>query len=112
MKVRTTKRKVMNETWCISVPYCALQDLLTYESPIYYTTGVYGWNADVYMIEGLAIVTGYRPFGNIKVDYSVIEKYEQKAKEIKEQNCYTGNTRAELYDLIREFVRECKGNRV
>ena len=113
MKARVTKRKVMNETYCISVPYCALQDLLTYESPVYYTAGVYGWNADVYLIDGLAIVTGYRPFGNLKVDYSIIEKYERKAREIKAKR-YSDATRTEieLDTLIREFVRECKGIRV
>ena len=46
---------------------CALEAILP--RPAYYTCGVYGWNADVFIIDmDTAVVAGYRPFGNIKVD--------------------------------------------
>lgn len=33
-------------------------------SPSWYTCGVYGWNADIYMLDfDTVIVIGYRPFG-------------------------------------------------
>lgn len=61
----------------ISVPYCALQDLLRYESPCFFTSGIYGWNADVYMIDfDTCIVTGYRPFGNIRPTYALTDVFQ------------------------------------
>lgn len=60
-----------------------MQSLLYYKNPDYYTSGVYGWNADIYQIDSdTVIVTGYRPFGNIKIDYNTIKKYELEAKKI------------------------------
>lgn len=53
MKFRTTKKAIMaNYGNVIKVDYCDLQNLLKYESPIAYTAGVYGWNADIYDFGG------------------------------------------------------------
>lgn len=61
MKFKSTKRDIMaNYGNIIKVDYCDLQNLLKYESPIAYTAGVYGWNADIYDFGGIAICTGYR----------------------------------------------------
>lgn len=54
----------------IQVSYCDAQNMLCMDDPAAYTAGVYGWNADIYPIaSGVAICTGYRPFGNIKPDW-------------------------------------------
>lgn len=106
MKVKVTKRKVMSEMVCISVPYCSLQSLLSLESPAYYTYGVYGWNADIYAKGNVAIVTGYRPFGN-KVDVDVIDKYEKKALDLKKH--YNASLRTSLESLINQFIYEVTG---
>lgn len=46
----------------VSIPYCGLQSLLSYESPVAYTVRREGWAADVYdMGGGVASVTGYAP---------------------------------------------------
>lgn len=65
----------------IKVGYCDLQDALKWREPNFYTVGVYGWNADVYVIDyDTVIVTGYRPFGNIELPRNVIDALNKGAK--------------------------------
>lgn len=79
MKERVTKKKIMsgyNNVICVGYGY--LENLLTYESPEYYTTWREGWGADIYDVgNGNAICTGYAPFGNIRVDYATCQRYEE-----------------------------------
>lgn len=82
MKKITMKETKRIYNHIIKVDYCELQNLLNLISPLAYTSGVYGWNADVYDFESFAIVTGYRPFGDIVASRELCYKYEQKAKEI------------------------------
>lgn len=109
-KVETTAKSIRWQYGLlICVGYCALQDLLTYEQPQAYTHGVYGWNADVYDMSiigrgNIAIVTGYRPFGQIHPSYEVTEKYEKLAMEIKQER--HDDIRARLRELIKQFVEE------
>lgn len=98
MKYKTTARAV-KEGYCkvIRAGYCDLQELLSYKSPTAYASGVYGWNFDVYDINGVAIATGYRgmPSKNSKEDYKIIREYEAKAQ---------GKTAEEKNVLINEFI--------
>ncbi len=64
----------------IEVGYCKLQFFLKNQKPEYYTAGVYGWNADVYIFKGIALVTGYRPFGNIKIKSDILDVIETKSQ--------------------------------
>ena len=75
MKTQITKKAIMSAYRnVIKVGYCHLQDALKWREPNFFTAGVYGWNADVYVIDGdTVIVTGYRPFGNIELTRSVID---------------------------------------
>ena len=75
MKTQTTKKAIMSAFRnVIKVGYCDMQDALKWREPNFYTAGVYGWNADVYVIDcNTVIVTGYRPFGNIELPRSVID---------------------------------------
>ena len=82
--MKTTKSSVLNHFTCISVGYCDLQNLLNWKRRAAHTEGVYGWNADVYTFDdrqNVAIVTGYRPFGE-SVDSELIRKYEKKARKV------------------------------
>ena len=63
---------------CFSVGYCDLQTLLGVANPQFYTAGVYGWNADIYIFGNIAIVTGYRPFCK-QIDFDIIRKFEDAA---------------------------------
>lgn len=49
----------------VRVGYCDLQDALRGIDPDFYTSGIYGWNCDVYNIAGLTICTGYRPAAGV-----------------------------------------------
>lgn len=108
-KVETTKRSVMEQyNVCIQVGYCDLQYLLGCEYPQAYTHGVYGWNADVYDMSsiygsGIAIVTGYRPFGKCDPSYDLVREYEQKAKKVVAEKPWAERKEA-LRMLIAEFV--------
>ena len=84
MKIKVSKKEVVESFKnIICIGYCDLQSLLSYIDADYYTSGVYGWNADIYKINNnTVIVTGYRPFGNIR-NYDLVRKYEKKAEKIK-----------------------------
>ena len=75
MKTKITKKAIMSAYRnVIKVGYCDLQDALKLREPNFYTAGVYGWNADVYVIDyDTVIITGYRPFGNVELPRSVID---------------------------------------
>ena len=83
MKTQITKKEVLANFNVYAVGYCELQIAFKVAEmePIYYTAGVYGWNADVYILKGSAIVTGYRPFGE-KLDPLKEKEVERYAKEI------------------------------
>ena len=108
MKTQITQKAVKaNYDKIISVSYCRLQYLLDWVTPIAYTAGVYGWNADIYDINGVAIVTGYRPFGNIKTDYDLCRKYDDAAQKIRyDHNLTYDEQRAALDELLDKFIEE------
>lgn len=83
MSIRTTRKEIIsNYSEIISVPYCRAQFLMRGLAPVAYTAGVYGWNADIYEIApGVAIVTGYRPYGNHHPDAATVALYDNQAKQ-------------------------------
>ena len=107
MKVKMTRKEVLRRFKCVSVGYCELSSLLRFEEPIGYTSGIYGWNADIYYIgNGLAIVTGYRPFGN--VFYREMAKcLEAEAREILYSNDNIQYKENKIDDLLDIFKNEC-----
>lgn len=117
MKFKTTKKAIMaNYKTIIAVPYADLQYLLRFENPIAFTSGDYGWNADIYDIgNGVAICTGYRSFGNVKAGCIACCKYNQAAKDLIDKayqqptgdHFPTWNECAEmLRPLIEDFIKE------
>ena len=110
MKYRTTQKAIRSGfNAVIAVPYCALQTLLTFESPVAYTVRREGWGADIYDVgNGVAIVTGYAPFGNYKPSYEVRQMYENLARRV--LNGYSYNeAKEELRYLLDEFVETVTG---
>lgn len=107
MKFKTTQKEIRaNYNKIICVPYCGLQNLLNYESPVAYTVRREGWAADIYdMGGGIAIVTGYAPFGNIRPSYELRERYEKQAEKIRYEYNYD-RQRESLESLARDFVKE------
>ena len=87
MKTRVTKKHVLNYyDNILHLGYCDLQTLLNRFSPQYYTCGVYGWNADIYVIDGMCICTGYRSFGNICPSSDQKERAYTEYNELKEKH--------------------------
>lgn len=109
MKFKTTQKAIRaNYNKIICVPYCRLQTLLNYESPVAYTVRREGWAADIYdMGGGVAIVTGYAPFGNIRPSYELRERYEKQAEKIRyDYNLSYEQQRDMLKSLAKKFVKE------
>ena len=113
MKFKTTQKAVKEGYGnIIKTGYCNLQYLLYYQKPVAYTAGVYGWNADIYDIGcGVAICTGYRPFGNVEVDCELLREYNKKAEKIVlSWNEYKHNEKLKILDeLLNEFIEKVLG---
>ena len=105
MKFKTTKKAMLESGVTIPVPYCSLQSLLSFKAPVAYTSGVHGWNCDVYQIDyNWYIVTGHRPFGNCLLDSKIINEIECRADAIL-HNRYLDIKSKRIYldDLIEEL---------
>ena len=108
MKFKTTKKEIyQNYKNVICVCYCGLDNLLTNHDPIAYNSGVDGWKCDIYDINGVAIVTGYQPFGNIRPHYDTIKKYDDEARKI---CCNSWGNYQKMLDqtdqLLNQFIEE------
>jgi hypothetical protein len=90
LKIKVSKSTIKsNYNYIMGVGYCKMQYMLMYEKAWYYSTGVYGWSCDHYIInlnneESLVISTGYAPIKNINLSYDpvMLSKYENKARDI------------------------------
>lgn len=108
MKYKTTRKAIVNGCYNVKCAgYCELQNLLRGVEPTAYTCGVYGWNFDVYKLDGLTICTGYRGMPGPHVKDST--EYEAKAREIWDDYKRPYDERkAEVEKLLEEL---CKLNR-
>ena len=108
MKFKTTKKEIYsNFKNVICVGYCNLDNLLTNHDPIAYNSGADGWKCDIYDINGVAIVTGYQPFGNIRPDSSTIKKYEDDARKICGDSWGNYQKMLDQMDqLLNQFIKE------
>lgn len=114
MKFKTTQKEIRaNYNKIICVSYCALQNLLNYETPVAYTVRREGWAADIYdMGGGIAIVTGYSPFGNIRPTYEQVKAVEEQAEKVRFISNSLSNwngtrdEKAELRKLQAAFIKE------
>lgn len=110
MKYRTTKKYVTaTNKIIISAPYCDMQQALIFESPVAYTAGVYGWNADIYRVNlDTVIVTGYRAFGNVKPSHELCDEYNKKIAEVYRSSALMTYEKAKekARALLSEFVEK------
>ena len=61
MKLFVTRTQVkQNFERILYTNYCGMSFLLMGKTPIAYNSGVYGWNYDLYDLNGVALLTGYR----------------------------------------------------
>ena len=106
-KIHTTM-KYVKAVWrnVYRCGYCDLQYIMKYEDPIYYNSGVYGWNCDVYcdFKRNIAITTGYRNMAGNRIPDELIEKYTEIAKEILK------NGHGKSYSEIKEELDQNREN--
>ena len=104
MKFKTTRKAIVSGSpRLVSVGYCDLQTLLRNHSPIAYTSGVYGWNFDVYEVYGLTICTGYRGMpGRVANN---VRKYEEAARDALERLDWR-EAEQEIERLLAEFCAQ------
>ena len=107
MKFRTTEKAVKQSfNKIINVSCGGYQYLLYFEEPAAYTAGVYGWNADIYDYGNTAIIKGYRGFAKFAVSYDLIERYNNEAKKIVNNDDLTIEEKKDkIKALIDEFIK-------
>ena len=112
MKFRTTRKAIVSGTSPDSLfqcGYCDMQSLLTNHSPIAYTCGVYGWNFDVYSVNGLTITTGYRNTCGKRIDWDILRSYEKRASAVLYDYSVPYESRKESVEkLLSEFCEILK----
>jgi hypothetical protein len=108
MKFKTTQKAIRDGYSKIyRCGYCDLQNLFRHTSATAYTFGVYGWNFDLYDIDGVAITTGYRGMIGKCIPSELIRKYESKAKKaIERGNFEYKKIKSALDKLIAKFIEE------
>lgn len=111
MKAKVTQKEIKNSYYHIlRVGYCNMQYLLNYEQCYWYNSGIYGWNCDIYDINGIIVSTGYRPFGE-STDYEIISKYDNQAQSIIYNRELDYNTKKEIvHNLLVKCVNELVDN--
>lgn len=107
MKMKMTRNQIADlpVDKIVTAGCCDLQHLLSGVDPIGYNAGVRGWNYDVYVIDGICILTGYRtPSKYPKVVKA--EMYESRAQKIRMDYRFE----AEMFDCIakerKAFIAE------
>lgn len=104
MKLKTTRKQIEQDSYRIaSIGYCEAQHLLKYQSPFAYTAGVYGWNGDYYLVDGVTIATGYRSLPaskNTKCDYKIVRVFDDRASK--------AETAKEIDAILAEFIQAIK----
>ena len=116
MNNQMTKKSVMqNADIIIKLGYCDLYHILGAHKRAGYTAGVYGWNADVYYFysedyqKTIAIVTGYRPFGNISVDYDIVQKYTARENTIIFCWSKLDYYNKAMHKALQDFIKDAAG---
>ena len=106
MKYKTTRRAIVNGSpRLVSVGYCDAAALLWNHAPVAYTCGTYGWDFDVYEVDGLTICTGYRGMPGRTANN--VHEFERRARLIKDD--YSRDTeerRAEVEKILHEFIAQ------
>lgn len=108
MKYKTTRKAIVAGTPAnnlVCAGYCDLSNLLWGHEPIAYTSGVYGWNFDVYEVYGKTICTGYRGMPGRRANNEAA--YEEKARAISDNYDLSWEERRDKIELLlKEFCEQ------
>lgn len=107
-KFKTTRKAIVSMfPRCYRVGYCDLSHLLHYVEPVAYTSGVYGWNFDIYNIGGVAITTGYRNMCGDNIPFEIVREYDNKARSIvNDWSIPYDDKKAAVASLLDEFIKK------
>lgn len=100
--IKKVTRNDINKENMIALGYCQCQTILNrfgYEYKVGYNTGLYGWNYDLYRINGMDIVTGYN------IPYSQYSNKEIKNKLVALENKVRKNKDFTKNDFKKEFFQ-------
>ncbi len=105
---QTTRKYIADRYTCYGIGYCDCQYLLRYQSREYYTSGVYGWNFDVYTFGRYAVTTGYRScIHHVKRNWELEKEYEEKARKIYYNRELTWEVqKTKINNLLAEFLQK------
>lgn len=84
-KIKTSMKTIKNGYKKVfRAGYCDLQFIFNNDYPVYYNSGVYGWNCDIYVDykRDIAISTGYRNMIGDCIPSEILRKYSDIAKNI------------------------------
>ena len=113
-KLKTTVSSIKNAyapKYIFKTGYCNVQTLFYYTEPKAYTCGTYGWNFDLYDVDGVGICTGYRGMVGNQIDYDTVREFETRAEKIVHGNDIAWeNKREELEKLQKEFVKAIRAS--
>lgn len=102
---RKVTKNDINKTNMVALGYCQCQTILNLFGEDYkvgYNVGVYGWNYDIYTINGVDIVTGYR------VPYYECSNNKLKNKLIELENKIRGEERGLTFSEYRKNIQQWK----
>lgn len=106
MYVTTQKAIRQNYKNVIAINYCKAQYLLQYMSPEACTVRREGQASDIYVINRDTVIsTGYKPFGNIKPSFDLLDYYEDKARKIDPSLPFEDRVKATT-QLLNEFIEK------
>lgn len=108
MKYKTSRKNIVSCTpkeCLVYAGYGDLQNLLCYHEPVAYTSGMYGWNFDVYEIHGITICTGYRNMPGRRARNCA--EYDKKARDIRcNYSLSWHDQKAQVEKLLEDFCRQ------
>lgn len=111
MKIKTTKKAVKdNYNHIIGIGYCNAQNLLRFSDAFGYSSGQNGWVCDYFEVDNVCISTGYSYINNVNVkyDYTLLDSYESKARDIIGNYDINWEVKKEMVNqLLKDFVNEC-----
>lgn len=90
----------------------AIQNLTVCIARSGYNSGIYGWNWDAYVINGVVFCCGYRnlPGSITKEERVLVEEYEKEALNLLRQG-HCDNLKQRLNALVAELCEKIKAGR-
>ena len=105
--LQITRKEARGWNGTIQVGYCDLQYLLMYRQKYGYNAGVYGWNFNCYIVNGVAINTGYRGMVGKQVDYKLTREYNEKARRVQDNTKLTYKQKIAFTErLLQNYLKK------